>query len=201
MDGLGIDEGGGRNNSAHDEGTGTGFDPNSLRAMPLHIRLQHASLSSAERSCMLRQYALSVPGRGQGQGQGQGGKGRRWKQTSEVTAHGVVNPRGGGRSSGGGGGDPLEPSSLVPAGGGEVTSGAAGMGREARGPPLTGQACWGAPELSPTPRRGRPASQGEEAILSEGWGGDLERLSMSQVDKDVLQQLPLDVREEVLRSI
>lgn len=163
------------------------FDRESLRAMPLGLRLHYASLTENQRLQIARQYAHYKPGDGAAAGGDRGNAS-------------AVN-----RAAGAG----VSPSSPA------LVSWADSDDRDG-----------GQRRHSTSPRRARPSpaasSSGGGVFLSSSRGGyegtpaasglaasglasfcepQLDSVSLSQVDRDVLDCLPSDVREEVLRTI
>lgn len=130
------------------EGTAQGdatlsvFDRDSLRAMPLALGLQHASLTETQRAWVARRY------RGQPSG------------NTHVAIAAAEDPEGPSRQS-------SQTRQLLTVPGGKMPH----------------------PAVEPPPSP-HPAERGEPVVTS-----------LSQVDREVLECLPREVREEVLRSV
>ncbi|CAM9559652.1 unnamed protein product [Ectocarpus sp. 4 AP-2014] len=154
------------------------FDRDSLRALPLGLGLHYASLTENQRAQIARRYSQAAEGHGRSSIAGDGSRGR--GSSPARGGHGLSYAE----SSGAGTADDVvdDGSSLPP-------------------PPSNRP-----PPASPASSPGMIAVSLEAVGQASPLRGDersaeLFRLSLSQVDRDVLDCLPSDVRDEVLRSI
>lgn len=168
-----------------DQGGGAGsrvFDRDSLRAMPLGIGLQYASLSESQRAEIARRYTQGAPVGGRALG------------SAAVAATGGSRP-------------PSPATSPAASGHGEGVHWRRHISsqRAPRSPPPSP----GGIALSPAFEGGEtpvglspsPSPLASASASASPRSAELHRISLSQVDRDVLDCLPQEVREEVLRAI
>ncbi|CAM9542019.1 unnamed protein product, partial [Ectocarpus sp. 8 AP-2014] len=161
------------------------FDRDSLRALPLGLGLHYASLTENQRAQIARRYSQAAGGHGRSSTAGDGSRGR-------------------GSSPARGGHDLSYTYDPVAGTAGDVVDDGSSLQ-----PPPSNRPPPSSPASSPvvmavSPEAVRQASPlpGDERSAAESpRSAGLFRLSLSQVDRDVLDCLPSDVRDEVLRSI
>lgn len=159
------------------EGESSVFDRDSLRAMPLGLGLQYASLSENQRAQVARRYA-PAPGSGAGSALD---RSRRRGSTNSPSAAKSTPPS-----------PPTKSTSPPP-----LSSLSDWNGGEQHQSPSARLLC---PPVSP----GVELSPGRTPGHRSGFlprSAELQGVSLSQVDRDVLDCLPSEVREEVLKAI
>lgn len=172
------------------------FDRGSLRALPLGLGLHYASLTETQRAQIARRYTQQAPPTIDGSEANS--RARDGASTAAAAASAAPNDSArrppsptpalsGANDDGDGGGRFLSPPSNLPP------------------PPLHSRLS--PPEVlecSPVAREGAggtPLPWREEALVSSPRSAEMQRLSLSQIDRDVLDCLPSEVRDEVLRAI
>ncbi|CAM9797285.1 unnamed protein product, partial [Ectocarpus sp. 12 AP-2014] len=175
-----------------DEGDGHGagppsvFDRDSLRALPLGLGLHYASLTEDQRAQIARRYSQAAGGHGRSSTAGDGSRGR--GSSPARGGHGLSYAE----ASGAGTADDVvdDGSSLPPP----------PSNRPPPAPPVSSPGMMMA--VSPEAvGQASPLTGDERSAAESPRSAELFRLSLSQVDRDVLDCLPSDVRDEVLRSI
>lgn len=168
------------------------FDRGSLRALPLGLGLHYASLTENQRAQIARRYAqLPPPTVHSAEAES---RARDPASTAAAAAAAASNN-----------------SAQRPPSPTAAFSGADDVGEGGHDflspPPNLPHSLLSPPEVldvSPVAREGAegtPLPRGEEPLVSSPRSAEMHRLSLSQVDRDVLDCLPSEVRDEVLRAI
>lgn len=172
------------------------FDRGSLRALPLGLGLHYASLTENQRAQIARRYAQQAPPT-----MHSAEAGSRAREPARTAAAAAAAPNDGTHR-------PPSPTATLPGAddGGEGRHSFLSPPSNLPPPPL--HSSLSPPEVldvSPVAHEGAegtPLRRGEEPpLVSSPRSAELYRLSLSQVDRDVLDCLPSEVRDEVLRAI
>lgn len=167
------------------------FDRGSLRALPLGLGLRYASLTENQRAQIARRYAqqaLPVVDSAEAESRARDPASAAAATAAAVSNNSARRPPSptvvwGADDGGEGGHNFISPRSNVP--------------HSLLSPPEV-------LDVSPGGREGpegTPLPRGEEPLVSSPRSAEMHRLSLSQIDRDVLDCLPSEVRDEVLRAI
>lgn len=163
------------------------FDRGSLRALPLGLGLHYASLTENQRAQIARRYAQQAPPTVHG-------------AAAESQARDPASSAAAAAASNDSARRPPSPIAVFSSADDGGEGGDSFLSPQSNRPPPPLHSLLSPPEVlevSPVAREGA----GRTPLASSPRSAEFRRLSLSQVDRDVLDCLPSEIRDEVLRAI